>query len=93
MTMVKQTRIVFEVGDIAAVRLQCTKCAAEVVLARQNDLKLPKNCPRCEMVWCGFRSNEHVEKLICLLTAPEKPTETNGPTVTMRFEMGAENDD
>lgn len=92
MTMVKEKRIVFDVGDIAAARLQCTKCKAEVVLAFRETLELPKLCPRCELPWRGFAANDKVEKLIALLTAPEKPTRTNGPTVSMRFEMDAKTD-
>ena len=47
--MVKETRIVFEVKDIKAVRIQCEKCGAEIVLTPLG--KCPSYCPICTASW------------------------------------------
>ena len=47
--VVKETRIVFEVKDIKAIRIQCKKCGAEIVLVPLG--KFPGYCPICAASW------------------------------------------
>ena len=49
--MVKQKRILIEVSDIAAFRIQCGKCGNEVVLRLTNGHGFPDNCPVCMRSW------------------------------------------
>ena len=48
--MVKQTRIIFELGDTRALRLQCGECGREAVQpVAATDT--PKDCPFCGLPW------------------------------------------
>ena len=49
--MVKENRIVFEVGDIVSVRIECCHCKGAVVQAVKNAAWRPDNCPLCGAVW------------------------------------------
>ena len=48
--MVKETRIIFEVKDILAFRVQCKnpKCGNEVLLRLASTKSLPDSCPMCK---------------------------------------------
>ena len=48
MTVVKETRHVFEVKHILALRVKCKNCSNEVAMRLQNDQLLPDNCPMCK---------------------------------------------
>ena len=47
MTVVKETRHIFEVKDILVVRVECKNCSNEVVMRLKSDKGLPDNCPMC----------------------------------------------
>ena len=47
MTVVKETRHIFEVKDILVIRVQCKKCSNEVTIRLISDKMLPDNCPMC----------------------------------------------
>lgn len=51
MTMVKETHLVFELGDIVGVRLQCHHCETEIVQKLNKPRKVPSNCPSCGKPW------------------------------------------
>ena len=56
--MVKEKRILFQVEDIKAVRIQCNKCKGELVVDL-NEVELPVKCPRpqCDYRWSPKESN------------------------------------
>ena len=45
--MVKQTRVIFEIGDILAFRVECKCCSNEVTLRLDSDKGIPDDCPMC----------------------------------------------
>ena len=45
--MVRETRIVFEVKDILAFKVQCKKCNNEVSVHLDSDQVIPDDCPMC----------------------------------------------
>ena len=50
--MVKETRIVFEVGDLIAFRIVCEECGGEAVRPFTGDLpSAPSRCPWCGHLW------------------------------------------
>lgn len=49
--MVKETRIVFGLNDIKALRYQCGRCKGEVLQALGRDEDVPRSCPLCPAVW------------------------------------------
>ena len=48
--MVKQTRLVFEADDIAAVKIRCRACTSEVT-ADLDRLQNVTICPACQTTW------------------------------------------
>ena len=56
--MVKETRIIFEVGDVRAVRIECAECGGETLytIGKQDR---PNRCAACGYQWndqgAGYR--------------------------------------
>ena len=46
--MVKQTRHIFEVKDILAIRVECKNCHNEITLRLNSDKGIPDDCPMCK---------------------------------------------
>lgn len=51
MAMVKESRIVFGINDIAGIRIQCAKCKAELILDIKESSWIPGDCPLCKTNW------------------------------------------
>ena len=49
--MVKQTRIIFDLSEVVAVRLQCRACGDEVVQCVDRTVNAPFVCPSCGQSW------------------------------------------
>ena len=49
--MVKESRIVFEIGDIKGIRVQCHKCKGEVVQSFKSNFYMPSQCLLCNEPW------------------------------------------
>ena len=47
MMLVKQTRVIFEVKDVLAIRVECKNCANEIALRLNSDKSIPDDCPMC----------------------------------------------
>ena len=89
--MVKETRQVFDLSDIKAVRLQCNSCKGELVI-ELDKAKIPVNCPHpgCEQRWTAQNSTSSesagvIESLRRLLRFPDDK-------MTLRFEIEGEAD-
>ena len=87
--MVKETRQVFDVEDLKALRLKCKKCGAELVL-EVSQCVVPVSCPapNCGERWTPVNSNSSraggvVYALRQLLEFPEGG-------MTIRFEIEGE---
>ena len=90
--MVKQTRHVFDVEDIKAVRIQCNHCKGEVVQSAPV-YKYPLRCPLCSCEWVRDLPNaaplppdpnqELARAIMAVLQA-------NGLPATIRFEIDGE---
>ncbi len=68
--MVKETKIVFELSELTAVRLQCVNCGWELVWPTDKDPRnIPANCPSCTKAWDertpGRALADAVQKLLC----------------------------
>ena len=87
--MVKQTRIIFKVPDILAVRVECGHCGNEVSLRLDSDKTLPMDCPMCTCSkWLlGTNAPRIIEALRYALGAEP------GAQVTVRFEIDGEEAD
>ena len=83
MSVVKETRQIFSVEDIKAIRLQCKKCQTEVVLSPLSPYI--DRCPYCSQVWHGQRSRDDPNDL--LLNAIKEIVEQPPELVTIRFEI------
>ena len=59
MTVVKQTRHLFEAGDIKNLRLACSSCAAEILFPPHESRGIPKECPYCGSDWVDSLSPTH----------------------------------
>ena len=49
--MVKQTRIIFEVGDIVGVRLRCKACSEDTLQSIKREARVVDQCPHCGEPW------------------------------------------
>ena len=54
--MVKETRILFGIDDIVALRIGCSKCKGEIVIKLDSGVRIPEVCPQCDERWSDGRS-------------------------------------
>lgn len=90
--MVKETRHIFDVSDIKAIRLQCGHCGGEVMYP-PDKITVPKMCPLCNDDWVqGGLLGDHgparrlIEALRTLLAQ-------DAPLVRVRIETACEGED
>ena len=83
MSVVKETRQIFSVADIKAIRLQCKKCQTEVVLSPLSPYI--DRCPQCGQVWREPRNRQDANDL--LLNAIKEIVETPSALMLVRFEI------
>ena len=87
--MVKETRIIFEVGDLVALRYQCggEACNQEMLFRLDNGGSLPFQCPSCGRQWHNpgpqANPNPYLLELLRLL----KNTNGSSPPVKIKFEL------
>ena len=62
--MVKEKRILFEVGDIVSIRIQCRKCDGSIVQPANKGSLRPDSCPLCGVVWTPPSSDIAADRLI-----------------------------
>ena len=81
--MVKQTRHIFEVGDILAIMVECKNCANEITLRLHSDKTIPDDCPMCKCSKWIVRT--HADRLVKAL----RDAYEAGPNVgtIIRFEI------
>ena len=84
MVVVKETRQIFSVADIKAIRLQCKKCQAEVVVSPQVP-NVTLQCPQCYQEWRGQTNQMDANGL--LLRAIKEIIETPPTLMAVRFEI------
>ena len=84
MSVVKETRQIFCVADIKAIRLQCKKCQTEVVVSPQAPY-VNRQCPQCYQEWQGLTNHTDANGL--LLGAIRAIIETPPTLMTIRFEI------
>ena len=82
--MVKETRQIFSVVDIKAIRLQCKKCQTEVVVSPQGSY-VNHQCPQCYQQWQGLTN--HLDANGLLLNAIKEIIETPPTLMEVRFEI------
>ena len=84
MSVVKETRQIFSVSDIKAIRLQCKKCQTEVVVSPQASY-VNHQCPQRYQEWQGLRN--HIDPNGLLLRAIKEIIETPPTLMEVRFEI------
>ena len=84
MTVVKETRHIFEVKDILVVRVRCKECSNEVVMRLKSEKTLPDNCPMCnDQKWlAGSRG----AGLLKMLRSVLEDASSAGGTIFMEIE-------
>ena len=82
--MVKETRQIFSVADIKAIRLQCKKCQTEVVVPPKA-FYVNLQCPQCGQEWQGLMNHTDLNGL--LLNAIKGIIETPPTLMEVRFEI------
>ena len=81
--MAKETRLVFGIEDIAALRVECTNCHSEVAVPVMNGAALSQRCPSCGQIWYNREERTFWNLLTLLL---DMRTQTD-PLLTVRFEV------
>ena len=90
--MVKQTRVIFDLTDLQALRLQCGACRREVVQAI-GATEIPKRCPLCGEDWEVDNPNGYRGPNYQLVRAMQMILATDTPRLTIRFEIDGNEDD
>ena len=88
--MVRETRIIFEPGDIRKLRAVCRKCGGEVDLPFRARYKPPpSDCPHCRTTWYNPGVEDPtVEAMLNLLQdAHRLATSKDTIPFTARFEI------
>ena len=89
--MVKETRHIFDLSDIKAIRLQCSHCKGEVVQA-VLEYKLPADCPLCGEDWDIPRPDGSMGPNRLLARAIQDVVRSQSLPMTIRFEIDGEAD-
>ena len=89
MTVAKETRHVFDLCDIRAIRLHCNQCGREAVQPIKQT-EVPKKCPLCHEDWevdypAGNRGHNWQ-----MIHAMQGLVKADSPRMTIRFEIDAE---
>ena len=87
--MVKETRHIFDLSDIKAVRYQCRYCKGEVVQELLK-YKVPDKCPLCGEIWEERRGNVPMEPNSLLARAIQDVLRAECLPMTVRFEIEGE---
>ena len=87
--MAKQTRHIFDLTDVKAVRLQCSHCRKEAVQSLES-AKATKECPFCGKDWemsdpQGMREDNYL--MVCYM---QQLLKEDTPLMTVRFELDGE---
>ena len=82
--MVKQTRIIFDLHDVVAVRFKCNTCRKMVVQDIGDLSDLDQTCPLCRCPWSHSQTNGANYKLI---KAIKSVLALEGSPVTVQFEL------
>ena len=85
MSVVKETRQIFSVADIKAIRLKCNgkDCKAEVVISPV--FPYVDRCPQCGQAWREPRNHQNANDF--LLNAIKEIVEQPPELMTIRFEI------
>ncbi len=88
-TMTKETRTVFGLEDIAAVRFRCAGCGKELSLALGGTEALPGECPSCRSPWKPPRADapKVVQDFLKSMRTLLGLREAIGKRVTVTFEL------
>ena len=89
--VVKQTRIIFDLNEVSAVRLHCEHCHGDAVQAIKATI-VPKQCPLCHEDWevdlpQGGRGDNYA-----LVRNMQRLIKADTPKMTIRFEIEGEED-
>ena len=96
MSMVKQTRHIFDIGDLLAIRLQCGHCGKEAVTSVEMT-EVSRDCPFCSRPWepqmpDGNRGDAWL--LVRAMQGILKEAQSNPPCrMKIRFEIDGESDE
>ena len=90
MTLFKQTRVTFDIGDILSFKVCCSSCKAEIT-AELEKLRSLIQCPLCGENWEHPNETSAVREALRALRNLSRDKE---PTRTIRFEIdGSESPD
>ena len=88
LSMVKETRIVFELTDLVMVRLHCPDCSGEVSQSLESTDPIPDHCTLCRAEWKPpSKSDSNAVELIRLIRRARREST---PRVSLRLELDAE---
>lgn len=94
--MVKQTRIVFDLTDVKAIRFHCNVCGSEFVLGSLTDPKssIPEWCPdsSCGQRWENPNDRSDNYALLRAVKALLDPLRDPTLPMTVRFEVDGEDE-
>ena len=84
--MVKETRQVFDLSDIKAIRFQCGHCKREVVQPLDT-AEVTKKCPICKEEWEANLPGEARGPNYALIRYMKELVRIDSPKMTVRFEI------
>lgn len=83
--MLKETRVIFSLEELTALRAECGACGGEVVYPCDSPMPLPQACPLCREPWARRSAEGSLER--DFLQALRLMLRQENPAVKLRFEM------
>ena len=87
--MVKETRQIFDVSDIKAIRLYCAHCGREAVQSIKAT-EVPKKCPFCNQDWENDYPGDNRGYNWQMVRSIQALVGTDNPRMIIRFEIDGE---
>ena len=88
--MVKETRIIFQVEDIVAFRVQCGKCKNELLINLKDSKIMPESCPLCRCEWLVRNNGIEQPAGLRLLRELRDILYSDASPVTIKLDMDAD---
>lgn len=62
--MTIEHRVVLDLSDVRAIRLECATCQAAVVVQLDQTFRFPRVCPGCQETWGGRDQPSPLEQTV-----------------------------
>lgn len=79
--MTSQTKLFIEISDVLAIRLECKKCGASLIMSLAESVQLPRACINCNHDWwddVDKSAQDGIRELLAAVKKIERAIEKQG---------------